>query len=181
MNTAVSSSISERIIEKDWKEFSGRLIQVSSALQVPREQAWEELKKCSLLKYVSHGKTSFWTLPETWKVGEEVLTDVKTKVFGCIPITTSHTILFTDIDDSAYTASTQESNKTIPIWDHSMSMQEDGDSTIYTDEIAIYSGMLTWIVAAQTRDLYMHRHMRWQQVVDILNKWEFTDDTQHLI
>ena len=178
----IESRITTTPVEYQWRRVNGKLIEVSSILNIGIQKAWDELQQTSLLRYISDGKTSFSELPEKWDLGVDIQTTVKTHLLKLIPMTTPHSIRFTNIDHYNHLASTHERNPTIKVWDHNMKMKEiDEDETLYTDQIFIYAGILSWIVAQQTKWLYEHRHKNWQRVVDILDRWESTSDEQHLI
>ena len=63
------------------------------------------------------------------------------------PLRNQHNIVFTNINNSNFTASTQESNPSIALWNHDMSMQEvENGRTLYTDAITLYAGLTTGIL-----------------------------------
>ncbi len=184
MNNIISSNTRNDFQNETGNLVSWRRISVSSTLELPITQAWEELQKWELLRYVSHGMTLFWELPETWEVWEEVQTLVKAKLFWILPLPwkNPYNITFDSIDSANHTAYTQENGSGISAWNHLMEMREiTPDITQYTDTIDIYAEKLTGIISAHAHILYKHRHSRWKNVVEILNSWNTMNDVYKTI
>lgn len=95
------------------------------------------------------------TVKEKWQHGDTA----QLKVWGyeCLPFG-NHTIHLERVDPQQFGIQSREKGSLVQIWGHRITMQEtEPGRTRYTDQMVIYAGMLTRLVAWWSMGLYKHR------------------------
>lgn len=128
-----------------------------------------EVRKSSLLEFVCKGKIRFKPIasdfPKYWEKGMAIKT--KMFVYGCIPFGSTHTLTFVDVDPKNFMLSTNERNSLVKIWNHTIVMTPINDNRVdYSDEIELYAGFMTRIVALWARSFYSYRQKRWKIIAE---------------
>ena len=101
-------------------------------------------------------------MPAIWDEGESA--DVTLHALGLIPLG-KHTIFMEKVDLENFELLTKESGQIAQVWNHRVSIQlHEDDKTLYTDEVQIYAGKWTAIVAFFARFFYRYRQSRWQKL-----------------
>ena len=142
---------------------------VTSTLAASPETVWRLLQYSSTLVYLTKGLMSFTAanqFPQRWQKKKPEPTNLL--LFGCIPAG-SYQLEFTRIDKWAKEMETIESGGVISKWSHTMRVQKIGEeSTLYTDELSIEAGLLTWLVVFYAHVFYRYRHWRWKQLLEVV-------------
>ncbi len=146
-----------------------RTVELSTYLNAPAAQVWNELNKPRLLMFVAHPVLRFKpvdpvTLPDLWADGDYVFS---LSWYGIVPLgqqTVSISRPATQgtskrLRDNGYGAMAKR-------WDHLICVTPQGDGTRYTDRIEIDAGIATPIVAAFAKRFYSHRQRRWHKLVE---------------
>ena len=159
-------------IEKVSIAYRGKLVEalkliVTSEMPIDIDTAWTKLKTSKLLEFVSEGKVRFKPtggyFPAQWKQGETLST--KMAVYGFVPFGGLHSLYFEKIDELNKVLQTREWDRFAKVWDHKISLRTITGSTImYEDEVVIYAGILTGLIALWARSFYQHRQNRWQLI-----------------
>jgi hypothetical protein len=142
-------------------------VYVESVLPCTPEQAWDEVQKSALLLEVMFPLARLVPVdpvafPERWQQGSPVR--CKTYLFGFIPLGT-RVLLFEGIDPEAREIQTREHDPLIRKWDHLIRVRPAAEGhCLYSDEIEIDAGVLTFLVWLFASWFYRHRHKRWRRV-----------------
>jgi hypothetical protein len=149
------------------REVKGRKLTVSSQIPIPIEQAWELVQTPALLAFVAKGRVRFkpvaGDLPAKWAQGDTV--SVKMRLYGLLPFGGTHHLFVASVNPTNYTIQTREWDRAAKVWNHRISMQSAGEGAIwYQDEIIVYGGVLTGLIARWARSFYQHRQKRWHRV-----------------
>lgn len=147
--------------------YPGRRVRVQSRLDAAPEAVWQAVQKKEILSTVSAPVLIF--LPRTgeplaalWQEGEAITLDLK--LLGVLPLG-EHTIRVAELDEARHTIATQERGDLAQVWNHRIVVEPaPGGGTRYTDEIGIYAGPLTLLVAAFAHFFYRYRQTRWQML-----------------
>lgn len=101
-----------------------------------------------------------------WREGETA--HFHLKLFGFLSFGT-HTIHVIEFDKSTYSVYTNEHNKSVPVWNHRINLEETCDgSTEYTDEVELYAGWKTDFVYWWSVLFYRHRQWKWVRLLSQL-------------
>jgi len=85
--------------------------------------------------------------------------------YGFLPFGGTHSLIFEKIDNDQKVLQTKEWDKSAWIWNHKISLKPIGNThIIYKDEVIIYGGRMTWILANWAKSFYKHRQNRWQLI-----------------
>lgn len=80
-----------------------------------------------------------------------------------------HRIEVDRLDATDCVISTRESNRSVPVWNHVITMKAlDDGHTAYTDEVVIGAGRKTGIVCIWAKAFYKHRQKRWRRMLNSL-------------
>jgi hypothetical protein len=146
----------------------GKRVRVQSVFDASPDMVWAEVTKPALLVYVTHPLLTFkrWggePLPEVWHEGDSIHFNLFS--LGFIPLG-PHTVNIERIDAAAREIQSRESGQMAEVWWHYVAVEEyPGARTLYTDEIDIYAGPLTGVVACFARFFYRYRQTRWRRVL----------------
>ncbi len=146
----------------------GKRVRVQSVFNAPPDVIWAKVTQPALLTYVASPLITFEQrdgapLPKMWHEGDVLHANLLG--LGCIPLG-PHTIHIERIDAARREIQSRENGRIAEIWWHFISVADyAGGRTLYTDEIDIYAGPLTDIVAGFARFFYCYRQTRWRDVV----------------
>jgi hypothetical protein len=141
-------------------------IRVASKLPASPAALWAQLTTVESLKYICKPWVVFWLrghqpLPTTWREGDAF--PLFLWLFGVVP-GGRHTIRLERIDPHAFEIQSRESGTIVPVWDHLITLREAAPGiTDYTDEVDLYAGVLTPVVAWWAIRFYRHRQRRWRK------------------
>ncbi len=98
-----------------------------------------------------------------WREGETFR--FKLKIF-CFLSLGAHTILVIKFDEQSFVMYTEEGNKAVPCWNHTITLEKiDAPSSRYTDEVELYAGWKTLVVSWWSRMFYRHRQRKWKKLL----------------
>ena len=146
----------------------GKRVRVQSVFDAPPDVVWAEVTKPALLAYVTSPLLTFKRqggapLPDLWHEGDSIHFNLFG--LGFIPLG-PHTVNIERIDVAAREIQSRESGRMAEVWWHYVAVEDyPGARTLYTDEIDIYAGPLTGVVASFARFFYRYRQTRWRSVV----------------
>lgn len=138
------------------------------ALDMSIEKAFLEIQKMSHLMKVSSPLIVFRPfqdnpLPQTMREGKTYI--VSLRFLGFIPLG-KHVFTIMKIDRKNRIMTTDEKGSFIRVWKHRMSLnKQKNNSILYTDEIEIKAGFLTFLVWVFTQILYRHRQRKWKKMI----------------
>lgn len=126
-----------------------RTVRVDTCFPSPADVIWEKLRRIDTLRYIAAPYATFTpagNAPLVWAEGNTA--KFYLKLFGFIPLGL-HTIRVKQFDENALVIFTNESNKSVPVWNHGIALQKTDDEgmTHYSDEIEISAGWKTAIAA----------------------------------
>jgi ligand-binding SRPBCC domain-containing protein len=143
-----------------------RVIRVSSVLPAPLDEIWEKLQRLDTLKYIASPFVSFEAQNEEktlWNEGETFFFTLK--LFGLFSLGT-HTIRIMQFDKTVCSVFTNESNKSVPVWNHLILLEKTGEkATRYTDEVVVCAGWKTILVWGWGVIFYRHRQRKWRKLL----------------
>ncbi|MDR0684802.1 MAG: hypothetical protein LBF83_06710 [Spirochaetaceae bacterium] len=101
-----------------------------------------------------------------WKLNTEYV--FKLFIYGFVPFGT-HKIILETIDNEENIIKSKEHNNVVKIWNHKITMEKEGELiTNYTDEVEIYAGIFTLIIAIWGIIFYKHRQKKWKAIAKTL-------------
>lgn len=140
-----------------------RVVDRSTHLDAPPDKVWDAVKQPSTFEEVTRGLMGFsllaGELPEHFEPGETF--ELRMKMVGVLPLG-RHTIHVESVDDTTRTIQTRERSALIDRWDHRITVEPDGNGTLYRDYVEIEAGPKTAAVWAFAQGLYRYRHRRWK-------------------
>lgn len=144
------------------------VIRIRVASQLPASPAalWAQLTTAESLQYICKPWIVFrlrghQLLPTAWREGD--IFPLSLWLFGVVP-GGRHTIRLERIDHHAFEVQSRESGTIVPVWDHLITLRAAGPGvTDYTDEVDLYAGALTPLVAWWAVYFYRHRQRRWKK------------------
>mgnify|MGYP000278014161 FL=1 len=102
-------------------------------------------------------------MPIKWIIGKSYDFNL---YFHCALPMGKHTIMIESMNEQTYEIQSREYNTLVPIWNHLIKIQSSKDEKVnYTDEIDLYAGCLTNLVAWWTSLFYKHRQKRWKVIL----------------
>lgn len=108
------------------------------------------------LKDAMSGIATYDGLPDgVVKEGDELTVDVT--LWGFVK-TKNHVMKVESLDIAARILQSREHNPKVARWDHTLSVQPDGDGCIWTDRVVIDAGWNTFGTARFAKYLYTKRH-----------------------
>ena len=145
-----------------------KTVAVTSVFPVSPDEIWERLTRVETLQYIAAPFASFSPLaPDkemVWREGET--SQFRLRIFGFLPVGV-HTIEVRRFDSASYTIDTHEGNKSVPIWNHRITISQVEKSTSrYTDEVELGAGWLTGVVYIWSKMFYRHRQRRWVKLLE---------------
>ena len=169
MNTNATDNIVLAKIEKVNVNYKGKLVSarkliISSKISINVNEAWEKVQTSELLEFVTAGKVKFKPtggyFPKRWREGDTITT--RMLFYGFLPIGGTHSLMFEKIDNDKKVLQTKEWDKSALIWNHKITLKPIGNTyIIYMDEVIIYGGRMTWLIANWAKYFYKHRQNRW--------------------
>lgn len=149
------------------RTFIGKKIVIRSYFPHQREQIWAKIQYTSSLQYICKPWLSFspragHALPEKWQQGDTAR--LRLVAYGVFPLG-KHDIHLETISNEDFVIQSRERGNLVAIWDHLITLQAEGEGTVYTDEVVVYAGGLTSFIAWWAMGLYKHRQRRWQQLL----------------
>ncbi|MDO4315854.1 MAG: hypothetical protein Q4C45_08745 [Oscillospiraceae bacterium] len=144
----------------------------TSIFPASQEQVFQLLKELKTLQYIASPYASFLPIDgrgsPVWEEG--AVFRFRLRIFGVIPCGI-HTIHVLRFSDDTYEIYTQESNPSVPTWNHRITLKAAGDGqTEYTDEVEIGAGWKTAFVCAWARSFYAHRQNKWIRLLNSQNR-----------
>ena len=140
-----------------------KTIRISSRFPAPIDVIWEKLQQVETLQYIAAPYATFKSVGDTplvWTEGETIQFSLKLFGLFCLGV---HSILVKQFVKEKHTIYTTESNKYVPVWNHRIVLKPTYDYLVteYTDEVEVFAGWKTSIVAAWSRMFYKHRQKKW--------------------
>lgn len=144
----------------------GKKVVVRSILACKPEKAWEQVRTSGLLLHVCWPLLKLlpdrYGMPAIWDQGESAR--LRLYLFGLIPLG-EHKVHIERVDFEHFEIQSREHGRMAQVWDHRITLEPYGlESTMYTDEVVIYAGELTSVVAWFARFFYRYRQTRWQRL-----------------
>jgi hypothetical protein len=149
---------------------NAKIITVSSTFQHNVDIFFEnELIKVNTLKIIAPLAKARFVLENTdsplWQEGFKY--ELSIRPFGLINIWGIHHIKVLSINQSQKTIITRERNAICKIWEHTLTFKKiNGSETVYTDEVILYAGGLTAILAKFLAYSYKKRHQNWDKLLN---------------
>lgn len=158
-----------KLTTRKGKTVVGCRVIVTSDFHSNIENIWCKIQDIDTLREICKPKASFISCdnaPMRWEEGNSFA--FKMFLHGFLPVG-KHTINVIKMDKVSREIETEEYNKTVIIWNHSIKMEEISQHiTRYTDIVDLYAGSLTSIVAWWTVKFYKHRQRKWENIVKSL-------------
>ncbi len=135
---------------------------VSSLFPADRETVCARLKEIATLRYICAPLARFTPLDErhVWAEGAQFRFNLRVMGinFGI------HTI---EVDEFARERiSTREHNRSVPVWNHIITLKEQGDGcTCYTDIVEVRAGWKTVFIWLWAHVFYRHRQRKWRKLL----------------
>ena len=140
-----------------------KTVSISSCFPASTDEIWGRLQQIGTLQYIADPYATFepiGDMPLIWIEGGT--SKLILKLFGVINLGV-HTIYVKEFNKDVLTIYTNESNKYVPVWNHRIVLQKaDSDEmTNYRDDVEIFAGWKTPMVAIWSRLFYKHRQKKW--------------------
>ena len=156
-----------KIQEANGQAAPGKKVVVAVKLDCPLESAWQQVLTSGLMEYVAWPWLSFRSrdgagLPDVWQAGDTVHVDLF--FLNLFPLG-SQRITIEEVDARTYSLQTRESGDLAQIWDHTIQLQEmSANETLYSDEVSLYAGERTAVLAWLVNAFFQHRQVRLQRM-----------------
>lgn len=150
------------------KPVIAKKITVQSVFPYSREDVWQKIQTSKSLQFICRPWIYFEqqkgeVLKEQWRAGDTAR--LKLWVYGFLPFG-RHDIFLERIDSQRYEIQSRETGNLVKVWDHLITMEElEPRKTKYTDEVIIFAGLLTTLIAWWSIGLYKHRQRRWLKLL----------------
>lgn len=134
-------------------------------LPADSEIIWEKLKEMKTLQYIAFPYAVFKPAEHTgmrWQAGQT--SRFYFRLFGLIPLGI-HTITIKTFDAETKTIISQEHNRFVPRWEHTICLKKQSGGTRYTDEVTIAAGWKTPFVFLWAKAFYAHRQKKWLRLL----------------
>ena len=136
------------------------IVRKSSFFPAPREEVFARLQRLETLQYIAAPYATFTPAEKnaglSWKEG--ATSYYRFRLFGFIPFGV-HSIRIERFDRNGIQS--RESNPYVPVWDHLIMLEDQGDQTKYTDEVEIHAGWKTVFIWLWAKAFYAHRQRKW--------------------
>ena len=140
------------------------IVRKSSLFPAPREEVFARLQRLETLQYIAAPYATFTPAEKnavfSWQEGKT--SSYRFRLFGFIPFGV-HTIRIERFDTNGIQS--RESNPHVPVWDHLIMLEDQGDQTKYTDEVEIHAGWKTVFIWLWAKAFYAHRQRKWIQLL----------------
>jgi ligand-binding SRPBCC domain-containing protein len=138
--------------------------QVTTILPAPAQTIWEAVKRPATLFHVTRGMLGFsgkQNFPARWQIGQSLQT--RLWFFHLLPAPFVHKMQVAEVDEARRLI---RSHETSPVytWDHTIRVDEQNDTTRYTDSIDIQAGLFTWLIWLYANIFYRYRQWRWYKL-----------------
>lgn len=143
-----------------------KTVQITSILPALPHDIWQKLQRLDTLQYIAAPYATFTPLQNegpVWQVG--ATSRFALKIFGFLPMGV-HSIYVKTFDPALLRVDTQESNPSVPVWNHRIVLEDLGNgSTHYTDQVEIQAGWKTIFVYWWSCLFYRHRQKKWLKLL----------------
>jgi hypothetical protein len=142
-------------------------VYVQTVLECTPDRAWSLVQTSQLLLEVMRPLLCFTpprgtSFPLQWR--QDTTICGRSYILGLIPLGV-HTLRFERIDSEHRQIQTRETDRLVDRWDHLISIRKaPAGRSLYSDEIQIDAGCLTWIVWLYAQCFYRHRQRRWRRI-----------------
>jgi hypothetical protein len=137
-------------------------IRVTSIFPADREIVFEKLQEISTLQYICSPIAKFTPLNKCHIWIAEACFTFNLRVMGLN--FGVHTINVDRFDLTLI--STREHNESVPIWNHTITLEKHGDNcTKYTDIVEIKAGFKTFFIWIWANVFYRHRQKKWRKLL----------------
>jgi ligand-binding SRPBCC domain-containing protein len=141
-------------------------VKISSVLNAPADKVWALVKRSDTLFFVTRGFLGFSgadSFPTEWREGSTETT--RLLFFGLVPAW-KHSITFQEVDASKRVILTKEGGGLVPVWNHLIQVAPGQSETcIYTDDVEVRAGVLTFLVWLYAHIFYRYRQYRWRTLL----------------
>ena len=136
-----------------------KIVQVTATYNGNADQIFGSALRFSEMAEAMAGLASYAGLPanDTAIEGETIVVDVT--ILGLFK-QLGHRIHIERIDPDKRMIQSRESGNGIRKWDHTLSVQPDGETVCWTDTIVVDAGMRTTVMAYFAAMMYKRRHRR---------------------
>lgn len=174
----MDSRIEKARVEVRGRSRAGKRITVSSILPCSADTAWKEVLRTGHFTSLIFPMALFWPrdradFPEQWEEGQEL--EGRTFLYGFIPFGGMRTLQIQRVDHENKELWSHEFDRMVQTWDHHIkveAMPGNNQSCRYTDEILLYAGRWTDLVARWCRAFYRFRQRKWQRIAARLHREE---------
>lgn len=143
-----------------------KTISISTTFNAHPDTVWQLLLKIETLQYIAAPMLTFKSLGSdvlNWREGD--IYRFRIKLFGLISLG-EHGIKVMEVSPETLTIYTEENNRMVPVWNHTIRLkQTDDGKTHYTDIVALQAGKQTRMVALWGKLFYKHRQRKWQKLL----------------
>jgi hypothetical protein len=156
------------LITQAGKKVTGIRIRVESQLPGSRQIFWSRLTTVDSLRFVCKPWIYFTyrgaqPLTDRWRAGDTF--HFFLWLFRVLP-GGAHAIHLETIDPAAFVIQSRERGSIVTIWDHRITLcAPTPEETLYADEVDLYAGFLTPLVAWWSIRFYQHRQRRWRKLL----------------
>ena len=156
------------LLSNNIKSKNGVKIKITSIFNTSFEIIWSKIINIDTLIYICKPMVRFTLLskdkPKIWETNKEYI--FKLFIYGVIPLG-KHRITLKNIDKNNGIIISNENNNIVKIWNHKIEMNIIEEKiTTYTDEVDIYAGIFTIIVALFGLIFYKHRQKKWKKLIN---------------
>ncbi len=144
-----------------------KTVKITSEFPAAAPEIWSRLTKVETLQYIAAPYATFEPLSpadaNTWSAGST--RHYRLNIFRIIPIGV-HTIHVRKFDEAAHYVFTEESNRRVPAWNHTITIEPIHEhKSRYTDIVEIDAGLLTGLVCFWSKLFYRHRQKKWIELL----------------
>ena len=158
----------ERVFLKDDNGILKRGIKITicSKLDNSVNKIWDRILNIETLVEICKPMAAFKIITKenikTWELNIEYT--FKLFIYGFIPFG-NHKIILETIDTEKNIIKSKERNNIVKIWNHKITIENYGGKiTKYTDEVEIYAGIFTLVIAFWGIIFYKHRQKKWKKI-----------------
>jgi hypothetical protein len=159
------------LIDNNGISRNGIKITICSKLNNSINKIWDKILNIETLGEICKPLATFKIITKEKLIKWELNTEYVFKLFiyGFIPFGT-HKIILGTIDNEKNIIKSKEHNNVVKIWNHKIIMEKEEERiTNYTDEVEIYAGILTLIIAIWGIIFYKHRQKKWKKIAKTLD------------
>ena len=142
-------------------------VYVGTCFPASVDVVWEKLQQVDTLLYVASPYATFTPVGNAAPVWVEgSVSEFYVKLFGFVPLGV-HTIRVMRFDRNSLVIHTNESNRFVPVWRHKIVLQKTTGEEMcnYSDEVELFAGWKTPIVALWCKLFYKHRQRKWLKLL----------------